>query len=285
MSLAEEAARAGLHKVGGRPPLGQYLSDVWRRREFIYSLARFRIEAENGRNRLGMGWVVLKPLINAGVYGAIFGILLGSNARPAHFVEFLIIGVFMFEFFSTCFTTGSKSITSNAALVQSLSFPRMALPLALVAQRLLQFLPMVVIMLIIVTAFGTAPKLDWLLLVPLVVLFTVFNAGLTLITARLTVHFRDLTQLLPFIARFFFYTSGVFFSVDKRFHDHPTVLTIADFLPIHEFMSLGRGMLLDGAYYDVKPEYWLYSGVWALATLTIGILFFWAAEERYGRTD
>lgn len=285
MSLAEDAARAGLHKVGGRPPLGQYLSDVWRRREFIYSLARFRIEAENGRNRLGMGWVVLKPLINAGVYGAIFGILLGSNARPDHFVEFLIIGVFMFEYFSTCFTTGSKSITSNAALVQSLSFPRMALPLALVAQRLLQFLPMVVIMLIIVTAFGTAPKLDWLLLVPLVVLFTVFNTGLTLITARLTVHFRDLTQLLPFIARFFFYTSGIFFSVEKRFQDHPTVLKVADFQPIHEFMSLARGMLLDGTYYAVKPEYWLYSGLWAVAFLVVGVLFFWAAEERYGRTD
>ena len=285
MSLAEDAARAGLHKVGGRPPLGQYLSEVWRRREFIYSLARFRIEAENGRNRLGMGWVVLKPLINAGVYGAIFGILLGSNARPAHFVEFLIIGVFMFEFFSTCFTTGSKSITSNAALVQSLSFPRMALPLALVAQRLLQFLPMVAIMLVAVVAFGTAPRLEWLLLVPLVVLFTIFNAGLTLITARLTVHFRDLTQLLPFIARFFFYTSGIFFSVDKRFQDHPTVLRIADAQPIHEFLSLGRSALLEGKYYAMKPEYWLYSGLWAVATLVVGVLFFWAAEERYGRTD
>jgi teichoic acid transport system permease protein len=191
----------------------------------------------------------------------------------------------MFEFFSTCFTTGSKSITSNAALVQSLSFPRMALPLALVAQRLLQFLPMAVIMLIIVTAFGTTPKLDWLMLVPLVVLFTIFNAGLTLITARLTVHFRDLTQLLPFISRFFFYTSGIFFSVEKRFQDHPAVLTVADYQPIHEFLSLARGTLLDGTYYAVKTEYWLYTALWAVGTLTIGVLFFWAAEERYGRTD
>jgi teichoic acid transport system permease protein len=285
MSLAEAAARAGLHKVGGRPPLGHYLSDVWRRREFIYSLARFRIEAENGQNRLGMGWVILKPLINAGVYGAIFGVLLGSNARPDHYLEFLIVGVFMFEYFSSCFTTGSKSITSNAALVQSLSFPRMALPLALVTQRLLQFVPMVVIMVVIVAAFGTAPEAEWLLLLPLIVMFTVFNAGLTLITARLTVHFRDLTQLLPFISRFFFYTSGVFFSVDKRFQDHPTVLRIADAQPIHEFLSLGRGALLDGAYYSVKPEFWLFAGLWSVATLTFGALFFWAAEERYGRTD
>ena len=113
MSLAEYAAREGLHKVGGRPPIGAYLVDVWQRRAFIYSLARFRIEAENGRNRLGMGWVVLKPLINAAVYGTIFGILLGRRSRPDQFVLFLVIGVFFFEYFSSCFTSGAKSITKQ----------------------------------------------------------------------------------------------------------------------------------------------------------------------------
>ena len=285
MSLADDAARAGLHKVGGRPPLGAYLREVWRRREFIYSLAKYRIEAENGRNRLGMGWVVLKPLLNALVYGAVFGILLGSASRPPDFVQFLVIGVFMFEFFSTCFTTGSKSITANAALVQSLSFPRMSLPLALVVQRLLQFVPMIVIAMILVVVMGDLPEPEWLLLLPLIAVFTVFNTGLTLITARLTVHFRDLTQLLPFIARFFFYTSGIFFSVEKRFGDNPTVMAIADAQPIHEFLTLGRAILLDGPAYEIPTEYWLYSTLWAVGTLVVGTVFFWAAEERYGRTD
>ena len=284
MSLAEYAAREGLHKVGGRPRIGPYL-DVWKRRAFVYSLARFRIEAENGRNRLGMGWVVLKPLINAVVYGTIFGILLGSRSRPDQFVLFLVIGVFIFEYFSSCFTSGAQSITKNANLVQSLSFPRMALPLALVTQRLLQFVPMVVIMIGLVIAMGNMPTWEWLLLIPLIALFTVFNAGLTLITARLTVHFRDLTQLLPFVSRFFFYTSGVFFSVDRRFGDNETVMRIADAQPIFEFMSLARGVMLTGRDYVIKPEYWLYTSAWAFAVLLIGIVFFWAAEERYGRTD
>ncbi len=285
MSLAEYAAGAGLHKVGGRPPFGAYLVDVWRRRAFIFNLAKFRIEAENGRNRLGLGWVVLKPLINAAVYGSIFGILLGSENRPDQFILFLVIGVFLFEYFSSCFTSGAKSITKNANLVQSLSFPRMSLPLALVMQRLLQLVPMLVIMVALVMAFGTMPQWTWLLMIPLVVLFTIFNAGLTLITARLTVHFRDLTQLLPFVSRFFFYTSGTFFSVDKRFGDQPAVIAVADAQPIHEFMSLGRSILLNGPDYVIKTEYWAYTTAWAVATLVVGTVFFWAAEERYGRTD
>ena len=285
MSLAEYAAREGLHKVGGRPPLKAYLVDVWRRRAFIYSLARFRIEAENGGNRLGMAWIVLKPLINAAVYGTIFGILLGSKSRPDQFVLFLVIGVFFFEYFSSCFTSGAKSITKNANLVQSLSFPRMSLPLALVTQRLLEFAPMIVIMTGLIMAFGHVPQWDWLLLIPLVAMFTVFNAGLTLITARLTVHFRDLTQLLPFVSRFFFYTSGVFFSVGRRFGEDSSVMHVANFQPIHEFMELARDTMLTGPDYTMKPEYWAYAAVWSLLTVIVGTVYFWAAEERYGRTD
>jgi len=284
MTLADVAAQNGLARVGARPPLGIYLKEVWHRRQFIFSLAKFRIESENQRNRLGMGWVVLRPLINAAVYGLIFGILLGSD-RPKNFVSFLIIGVFLFEFFSTAFNNGAKSITSNNALVQSLSFPRMALPMSSVTQHFLKFLPTIPIMLILVIARGTMPHWQWLLLIPLCVIFYVFNAGLALITARLTVHFRDLSQLLPFVTRLIFYTTGIFFSFDQRFGEHTTVMKIVDFQPIHEFLSLGRAVILKGPEYEVRPEYWLYSSLWALAIFAIGVVFFWAAEERYGRTD
>ena len=59
MTIAEDAARLGLHKVGGRPPLRAYVTDVWKRRAFIFSMARFKIESENQQNSLGMFWVVL----------------------------------------------------------------------------------------------------------------------------------------------------------------------------------------------------------------------------------
>jgi len=284
MTLADNAAPEGLTKVGGRPSLRVYLAQVWGRREFIYSLARFRIEAENQRNRLGMLWIVLKPLLEASVYGLIFGLLLG-RAGIDNFVAFLIIGVFLFQFFAQTFTAGAKSITSNTALVQSLSFPRMALPLALVVQKLLQFIPTALIMLVLGLLTGTKPQWQWLLLIPLIGLLFVFNAGVTLITARLTVHFRDLSQLLPFANRLLFYTTGIFFSIEQRLQDFPTLMRIADFQPIYEFLTLGRGALLTGPQYELKNEYWLYASAWSLAIFAIGVVFFWAAEERYGRTD
>lgn len=285
MTVADEAARHGLHRVGGRPPLRTYLAEVWRRREFIASLSRFRLEAENSANRLGMGWLLLRPILNAAIYGLVFGVLLQTRRNVDDFIAFLVVGVMMFEFFQSCFTAGARSITSNTALVQSLSFPRLALPLALVTQKFLQFLPTMVIVLGVAIAHGSGPSLTWLLLIPLLGLFTVFNMGLTFVTARLTVHFRDLTQLLPFVSRMFFYTSGIFFSVDQRFANHPTLQRVIDWQPIHEFLTLGRAIVLDGPQYTIPTEYWLYASIWAFGLLIVGTLFFWSAEERYGRTD
>lgn len=285
MTTAEDAARLGLHKVGGRPPLREYVAEVWKRRIFIYSMARFKIESENQQNSLGMFWVVLKPLLNALVYGAIFGFLLPSSTRPPHFVEFLIIGVFVFEFFAQAWTAGGKSITNNAALVQSLAFPRMVLPLAAVTQRFLQFLPTVVIMLVFLLVSGNAPHIHWLLIIPIFGLYYLFNCGLALVTARLAAHWRDLNNFLPFLTRFFFYTTGIFFSVEERFGDHEVVMRIADFQPVHEFLSLARAALLSGDFYAIDERYWLFASVWSLGLFAFGVWFFWRAEERYGRVD
>lgn len=291
MSLAEYAEQSGLARVGARPPLKVYLAEVWQRRVFIFSMARFKIASENQQNSLGMFWVILKPLLNALVYGLIFGLLLGTQGRPPHFVSFLVIGVFIFEFFASSWTNGGKSITNNAALVQSLSFPRMVLPLMAVTQRFLQFLPTVGIMLTILLVSGVRPTFHWLLIIPLFAIYFIFNCGLALITARLSVHWRDLNNFLPFMTRLIFYTTGIFFSVEKRFGPtpghpgHPKLLAISDWQPIHEFLSLARAALLEGPAYAVDERFWYRATAWSFALFAIGIVFFWSAEERYGRVD
>ncbi len=76
-------------------------------------------------------------------------------------------------------------------------------------------------------------------MVPLLALYTLFNAGVAMIAARLTVHVRDLTQVLPFISRILFYTSGVLFDVNKIFAEHPWVIRLYDFYPIYQVLADG----------------------------------------------
>jgi teichoic acid transport system permease protein len=73
--------------------------------------------------------------------------------------------------------------------------------------------------------------------------------------------------------------------MELAFADNPTALRIMEFQPVHEFLTLGRSVLLDEPGFTVKPEFWLYASVWALTVMVLGSVFFWAAEERYGRVD
>ncbi|MCW4466201.1 ABC transporter permease [Glutamicibacter sp. MNS18] len=282
MTVAKIAEEHGLHRVGARPSLGDYLKQTWERRTFIYELAKARVQSQNQRNRLGMIWVVLKPTLNALMYGFVFGILQGDR-RPENFPVFVVIGVFLFEFFSTSMNGGAKSITGNTSLVQSLAFPRLTLPVAQITQNVLTLMPMVVVMFIYAMILGTWPTWSWLLIIPLIAVFTVFNMGVALVCARITVHIRDFTQILPLISRVLFYTSGVLFSVDRILGMWPWMVTVFDFHPIYQTLSIARGVIMDTEPYD--PMGWVVVSVWAILLLIFGMVYFWKAEERYGRAN
>ncbi|WP_040157643.1 ABC transporter permease [Nigerium massiliense] len=283
MSEISEVVEAnGLHRVGARLPLGTYLRETWDRRDFIWTMAQYRLQSENERNRLGMGWVLLRPLLNALIYGLIFGVILGSS-RPHNFIPYLLTGVFLFDFFTNSMLSGGRSIINNFQLVRSLSFPRLVLPLSVVLQQFLSFLPAIAMMLVLTVVFGSLPTWNWLLLIPLIVLFALFNTGVALVMARLTVHFRDLSQFVPYINRILFYTAGVFFNPATVLQSYPHLRLIFDWYPLNHVLALGRGILVRG--YHIDYAYFWRLALWAVGLLVVGVIYFWAAEERYGRDD
>jgi teichoic acid transport system permease protein len=275
------ATDAGLERVGARPPLRAYLAELWERRHFAYTLAQYRIQATMSENRLGLGWIVIRPIFTALIFGTIFGVIMTSDSRPDNFIPFLVTGVFIFEFFSNSFSQGAKSITSNASLVRSLSFPRMLLPLATVLQQVFELVPIMGVMTIIVIVTGEPITWYWLLVPVILVIMTMFNLGVALIAARLTVHLRDVTQIIPLITRILFYSSGIFYSLDKVLEKKPELLRLAQLNPVHDFITLVRAQMVTGN--EASTQEWLIAIVAAVVVFIAGVVFFWRAEERYGR--
>lgn len=280
MIIAEAVAKYRLQKIGERPPLAEYLRDSYKRRSFAFTLARFNLQASTAKSSLGVAWLVLVPALQIMVYGLIFGLVLGSS-RPANFLPYLITGIVLFQFVAGSFADGAKSITANASLVRSLNFPRVLLPTSAVISNVIRIVPLVGLMLIALIALGEPITWNWLLVIPDLVLMACFSAGLAMIAARLTVHFADLNQLVPFITRVAFYSSGIFFSVDKLAAGHPILQPIMDSNPIHIFLQIARGALVQGYSYDLYQ--WIFGAIWALASLILGFVYFWRAEEKFGR--
>lgn len=275
------AHRYGLVRIGTRPRFVKYLVDAWKRRTFAHTLARYRIQSENERNRLGMGWVVIKPTLNALIYGLVFGLILSSDSRPDNFIAFLLVGVFVFEYFGNSFGQGAKAITNNTRLVRSLSFPRILLPVAVLLEQLYRMVPILGVLGVLLLVFGESLSWTWLLIVPVIFMMSFFNAGVAMIAARMSVHVRDIQQVIPVLTRILFYTSGIFFSIDLVLADKPELLAIVHRTPVYEFISLARNVLIADS--PIDPALWIWAGIWAGSTFVFGVVFFWLAEERYGR--
>lgn len=283
MELRLEPSLDGLYEVGRRPPLGDYLAEAWRRRTFAFTLASYRLVGSLLRNRLGMLWIVLKPTMTAIIYGTIFGAVLSSDARPNDWVPYLITGVFVFEFFTGCFGAGSRAITGNAKLVQSLGFPRILLPVSVVLEQAMRTIPIMVLLGVLLLIFGVPVSWTWVLVIPIMAMMAVFNFGVALIVARMSVWARDVQQVIPIINRVLFYASSIFFQVDKVFADNPVVLTIAHLIPTYDFIALVRGAMLPS---HPAPELAVWAApIWAIVSVVVGVVYFWRAEARYGLSD
>jgi teichoic acid transport system permease protein len=102
------------------------------------------------------------------------------------------------------------------------------------------------------------------------------NLGLSLVVARMTVHFRDLDNLLNHLLRMWMYFSGVLFPIDLA--PEGVIRELLRINPPHTFLATARGLLLDGTL-DVRSATW--AAGWALGAFVIGLLFFHRNEGRY----
>ncbi|GAB2611746.1 ABC transporter permease [Streptomyces capparidis] len=285
LSPAELAAKYGLAVSGARPPLPEYVRQLWGRRHFISAYARARLTAMYTKARLGQVWQVLTPLMNAGVYYLIFGLLLGTDRGIENYPAFLITGVFIFTFTQSSVMSGTRSIADNLGLVRALHFPRACLPIAFTLIQLQQLLVSMSVLVLVVLLTGEAPGLTWLLAIPALLLQALFNTGLALVMARIGSKVRDMTQLMPFITRTWLYASGVFYSIDHMLDDAPRWAEILlDLNPAAIYIDLMRFALMESVDTDyLSPHVWGLAAGWAVVMALFGFVYFWKAEESYGR--
>lgn len=285
LSPAELAAKYGLAVSGARPSLPEYVRHLWGRRHFIAAYSRARLMAMYTKARLGQVWQVATPLLNAAVYFLIFGLLLGTDRGIDNYTAFLVTGVFIFTFTQQSVMAGTRSISDNLGLVRALHFPRACLPIAFTLIQLQQLLVSMVVLVSIVLLTGEAPTWSWFLAVPALLLQSLFNTGLALVMARIGSKITDMTQLMPFIMRTWLYTSGVFYSIERVIKKVPhAVGLILDVNPAAVYINLMRFALMDSVdSAALPPHVWAIAAAWALVMGVFGFVYFWKAEESYGR--
>ncbi|ANP50775.1 teichoic acid transport system permease protein [Streptomyces griseochromogenes] len=287
LTAAQLAAKYGLAVSGARPSLVEYVRQLWGRRHFVLAFSQAKLTAQYSQAKLGQLWQVATPLLNAAVYYFIFGVILHASKGMSKdvYIPFLVTGVFVFTFTQSSVMTGVRAISGNLGLVRALHFPRASLPISFSLQQLQQLLFSMIVLFVVAIGFGSYPSASWLLIVPVLVLQFLFNTGLALIVARMGAKTPDLAQLMPFILRTWMYTSGVMFSINKMMEGRSELsVRLLEVNPAAVYMDLMRYALIDGYHAsNLPPHVWAIALFWAVVVFAGGFVYFWKAEERYGR--
>jgi lipopolysaccharide transport system permease protein len=289
-----ERAEAAVPESGGGPkqppwlvilpgstPLRQYIRDVAHHRDLIRVLAGREIKLRYRQTALGVTWVLLGPLLSAGILGFVFGKVAKLPTDTIPFFIFSYAGLAVWGLFSTSTTRGTSAYVSNAALVSRIYFPRVILPMSNVMSVLLDFGVSLVVLLILLFTNDLLPTWTFLVLPVWLFLFLALAQGIGGLLGSMAVRYRDIPQVTPVVLQLMLYASPIAYAASAVPEEYQNWYYLN---PLASLFDAARWSFFGGASSppDLPATGWLvYSVAFCLITFAVGIITLERMEGRF----
>ena len=189
------------------------LANLFRYRGLIQSLVVRELKARYRGSVLGFFWSFVNPLMLLLVYTFVFKFVLPNDTKGLQpYALFLFCGILPWNWFSSSLTEASGSLIAGGNLIKKVLFPAEVLPIVSVLANMVHFFLGLIILVAFLVGYRHWPDagdLPWFLVAVAVQL--IFTAGLALILAALTVHFRDIRDLLANLLQLWFFATPIIY--------------------------------------------------------------------------
>lgn len=192
------------------------LRELWQFRDLLTTLAQRDVKLRYRQTSLGVVWVILQPLLAAGIFSFVFG-KVAKLPAPAGipYLVFSYAGLLAWNAFSSTLGKTSSCLLANSNLVSKVYFPRMALPLSTVFSTLIDFGVALLMMVVLMVINHVVPTVAVLLLPVWLLLVVLLAMGVGLYTSALMVSYRDVGYILPVATNFLLYASPVAYTAAR----------------------------------------------------------------------
>ena len=194
------------------------LESLFRYRGLIQSLVARELKARYRGSVLGFFWSFVNPLLLLLVYTFVFTVVL-PGAHPPElepFALFMFCGILPWTWFSSSLLEASNVLIAGGALIKKVLFPAEVLPIVTVLAGLAHFclgLPILAAFLVYYRV-GVAPA-DLLWFPAIVLIQLTLTLGLALLVSALTVHFRDVRDLLTHLLTLWFFATPIIYALSQ----------------------------------------------------------------------
>jgi lipopolysaccharide transport system permease protein len=257
------------------------LREVWHYRDLLLMFVKRDFVAFYKQTILGPLWFFIQPLATTIIFTFIFGNLAGISTDGLPQPLFYLAGITAWNYFGDCITKTSTVFKDNANIFGKVYFPRLIMPLSIVASNLVRFGVQMLLflgMMIYFAVSGADFSPTWAIaLFPLlVVLMALLGLGIGLIITAMTTKYRDLSFLLQFGVQLLMYITPVIYPLSAAPEKYRWIIELnpmASIIEAFRFGFLGQGEFTAGSL-----------GYSALATLLIlltGVIIFNKTEKSF----
>jgi len=265
--------------------IGINWAEMFHSRELLYFFIWRDLKVRYKQAVLGVGWVVLQPIMNMIMFTVVFGSAAGLNKRLTGYENFYAIYVYAallpWQLFAAALNTGGMSLVSQQHILKKIYLPRLFVPTSAVGGAVVDLLVSFCILFILAALKGVMLS-PLTLLLPALLALSLLNAlGVSYLLSALTVRYRDFRFLIPFLSQLLMFVSFVAFPPSLMGNSKWRWLLL--FNPMYGVIATWRKCLLGfpDAITGFSPRYLVASIVGGLILFVTGLMVFRRTERTF----
>jgi len=252
-------------------PLSHRLLEIWERRDVLRMLTERGLRQKYGGSVLGYAWSFLEPALLITTYFLLLKIFHRSYPMYPLFIGSAVLP---WQWFSQTVNSSTTTLRQNRKLITSIALPREIYPLADVAQKSIEFLLSMPIVLLVAWVYGARPS-RFLIAWPMVTVFELMICvGVGLLISSLNTVVRDVQRGIGLVIRMMFYLVPVLYPLARL---SPPVQRIYSYNPLVGIIETNRAVWFPAYWTGWRPVY--FSAIGAVVMLVLGVVVFTRLER------
>jgi homopolymeric O-antigen transport system permease protein len=250
--------------------------ELLRYRELLLFLIWRDVKVKYKQAILGFAWAVLVPVLQVIVFTMI-GKFAGFTSRIETGIPYslwVFAGLVPWMFLQAGITNGGLSLLNQQNLLSKIYLPRLFIPTSTCGSALIDMALSSIVFSVLMAINRFAPSHQIVYLPLLLLLAIVCSLGMSYLLSALTINYRDVRFLIPFLAQILMWLSAVMIP-DRIFGQYRKWLAIN---PIYGIIAAFRSVILGT---DWHRGALIVSIVQSAGLLVLGLFYFRKAERRF----
>ena len=267
-----------LIKISSKLTLKDFLAEIWEHRNLILVFAWRDLRVRYAQTALGLLWSLAQPLFTIFVLWLVFGRFLKVDTGGVPALSFVASGVALWGYFSFVAQQSAQSIIQSQAMIKKIYFPKIILP---ISKALLGIVDLVVVIVILLAVlfFNGAEVSKGILFLPFILISLLFfSLGLGIWISALSIEYRDLQHIFPFLIQLGIYITPVAYPSSFAQSMLPDWAIWMYYLnPVAGLIDLLRYSIFENV---ALSDYWMYSIVSGFVLFGTGVTYFKYTQKK-----